>query len=345
MGQEIKLLQYASLLIVAVLFVLLGYLVTRKRKENKRNEQVEKEKQILQQDIYLFIQNENHPMPVSPLSKTQTIAMEDLLTRFIEIMEGEKERSALRKLAYVYLKDFYTKNLHSRKWSIRMNTLYNMEKFHMVELKNELLLLIQKKNKQTKDEKVQIYRILATFQYDDLFSLINQPQMLGEKDYRSILTRMESNSFVRIVLLFEDCIEELQLAMLDVLGIKKDLDYIPFLEDVFQKHEGEIRLRALKALTSIGIVRNMENYIPLYQSEVWQERMMIARLLGFYKEESNLWILRELLHDSIWWVRSQSAESITKYKNGKELFELVIQTSDDAFARDMALEWMNKGDK
>lgn len=344
MGQEIKLLQYASLLIIAILFVLLGYLVIRKRNENKRNEQVEMEKQILQQDIYLFIQDEHHPMPVSPLSKIQTIAMEDLLTQFIEIMEGEKERKALRKLAYIYLKDFYTKNLHSRKWSIRMNTLYNMEKFHMTELKTELLLLIQEKKKQTKAEKVQIYRILASFQYDDIFSLINQPQMLGEKDYRSILTRMESNNFVRIVLLFEDCVEELQLAMLDVIGIKKDLDYIPFLEDTFQKQEGEVRLRALKALTSIGIVQNIARYIPLYQSEVWQERMMIARLLGFYKEEKNLLLLKELLHDSIWWVRSQSAESITKYKQGKQLLEMVIKTSDDAFARDMALEWMNKGD-
>lgn len=343
MAKEIILLVVVAVGSISILLVLLAYLVFRKIMENKRRQQINNLKENTAQDVFLFLQDRTRELSFSVDSNIEREALEELLTKYTVILEGEQERESLRILAAANLTDYYRKNLNARKWSTRMNTLYHIESFHLLELKEELIRLAKNGTKQSKEEKIQIYRILASFQYRGIFMLINQQEYLAEKDYRSILTRLESHTFDDIIEQFNECVEELKLAILDVIGVKKDLEHIYFLENVFQKYEGELRLRALKAISKIGIVPNIESYLSLCQSSVWQERMMAARLLGFIREETALNLLKELLHDQSWFVRSQAAESIMKFKDGTKVLEEVLQHSKDAFARDMAWEWVNKG--
>ena len=343
MAKEIILLVFIAVGSISILLLLLAYLVVRKLLENSRRQQISDLKENIAQDVFLFLQNRSHELSFTADSNMEKVALEELLTKYSDILEGDQERQSLRILAAANLTDYYQKNLNARKWSTRMNTLYHIESFYLLELKEDLIRLTENRTKQSKEEKIQIYRILASFQYTDIFMLINHQEYLAEKDYRSILTRLESNIFDDMIERFDECVEELKLAILDVLGVKKDLAHIHFLEGVFHNYEGELRLRSLKAISNIGIVPNIDNYLPLCQSSVWQERMMAARLLGFIKQETALNLLKELLHDQSWFVRSQAAESIMKYKAGTKVLEDVLQNSKDAFARDMAWEWVNKG--
>jgi len=343
LAKEIILLVVIAVGSISILLVLLAYLVVRKLLENSRRQQINEWKENTAQDVFLFLQDKSHELSFSADSNIEREALEELLTKYTDILEGDQEKESLRILAAANLTDYYRKNLNARKWSTRMNTLYHIENFHLLELKEELIRLAKNGAKQSKEEKIQIYRILASFQYTGIFMLINQQEYLAEKDYRSILTRLESHIFDEMIEQFEDCVEELKLAILDVMGVKKDLEHIYFLEKIFQTYEGELRLRALKAISNIGIVPNIDKYLPLCQSSVWQERMMAARLMGFIKQETALNLLKELLQDQSWFVRSQAAESIMKFKEGTKVLEDVLQHSKDAFARDMAWEWVNKG--
>ncbi|MDK8643051.1 HEAT repeat domain-containing protein [Niallia taxi] len=343
MAKEIILLAAVAAGSILILLVLLAYLVIRKVLENSRRKQINEIKENIAQDVFLTLQDKRNEFVFTAESLLEKKALEELLTKYTEVLEGKQEKESLRMLAAANLTDYYRKNVTARKWSTRMNTLYHIESFQLEMLKDELIHLAEADSKRSKEEKIQIYRILASFQYEGIFSLINKQEYLAEKDYRSILTRLDKDIFASMLERFEECVGELKLAILDIMGVRKELEYIRFLEDVFNSYEGELRLRALKAISNIGFVPSIDNYLPLCQSDVWQERMMAARLLGFVKGDTALLLLKKLLHDRSWWVRSQAAESIMKFKTGMVVLEDVLQHSTDPFARDMAWEWINKG--
>ncbi|AYV69719.1 MULTISPECIES: HEAT repeat domain-containing protein [Niallia] len=343
MEQEVRVLQIVSIILFATLLCLLTYLVIRKVIENRQNNHINERKKQLIGPIFSYLREGKERVKDIMQSRIDKQAIEQVLTDFSERIEGEQEEERLHELADFYLKDKYRKEIKSRYWSKRMNVLYKIEDFHMKEMTHQVISRLSKRNCH-KEEKIQIYRILAAFQYDNIWSLINKDEELTEKNYRSILLRLKPESFRKLIQPFYYCREALQLATLDVISMKKKVEYIQFLEDVFAKYEEEIRLRALKAIAAIGYVRNMEDYVLLAESEVWQERMMVAKLLGSRSSlDKYIPLLVKLLHDSSWWVRSQAAESILSFKKGREILLEVINESEDKFAQDMAREWLNKG--
>ncbi|PKG25379.1 HEAT repeat domain-containing protein [Niallia nealsonii] len=345
MGQELKILAAVACTITGILFMLLIYLVIRKYRENSRQQKIKKYMEQLGPKVFFYIQNPNSSFIIrinTPLKKT---AFEMVLGKYVDMLEGEKEKGALKNLALTYLKDFYQERLYSRNWSIRMNTLYYIEDFYLIELQEDIIKLMENSPKKSKEEKIQILRILSSFQYKDIKKWMNTSEALSEIDYRNIVTRLNEEIFYSFIESFQEFGEVLQLAILDVISIKKDLDYLPFLEEVFQQAQGELRLRALKAIASIGVVQDINSYMLLAESEQWQERMMLAKLLGSKQNESHLSVLKKLLQDPTWWVRSQSADSISRYKNGQAVLNDVLEHSNDSYAKDMAWEWINKGAK
>lgn len=343
MEQEVKLLQIISIILFATLLCLLTYLVIRKVIENRQNNNINERKKQLVGSTFSYLREGKEKSKDINQTRLDKQALEQVLTDFSERIEGEKEEERLQELADFYLKDKYRKEIKSRNWSVRMNVLYKIENFNMKEMESQVISRLFKRNCK-KEEKIQIYRILAAFQYENIWMLINKDEELTEKNYRSILLRLKPASFKEFIRPFHYCREALQLAILDVISMKRKVEYVQFLESVFEKSEKELRLRALKAISSIGYVRNIEDYVFLAKSEVWQERMMIAKLLGTSASlDKYIPLLVKLLHDSSWWVRSQAAESIMSFKKGRDILIEVVNQSEDKFAQDMAREWLNKG--
>lgn len=224
-----------------------------------------------------------------------------------------------------------------------MNALYHIEDFQMINLLDDVVLLTIKK-KISHQESIHMLRILASFQFSGLKDLLtNTYHYLSEYDYRSILTRLEQVLFDQFVLGFHKSSTPLQYAILDVISLKRAIEYRVFTENVFSTYQGEVKLRALKALAEIGYVKDIEPCLEMMHSTKWQERMVAAKLIGAIKEEKGIPRLIELLHDQIWWVRSQAGQSIGQFPNGKAILQKVLETSKDAYARDMAWDWLHKG--
>ena len=346
MGQEIKILQIVSITMLGLLFILFLYLIVRKTIEIKENKYIQQKVDQLKMPIIRYLQwGKEMELESIELSEKRLdkVALEKILSHFSEMIEGTEEENRLQKIANLYLKSYYLKNLQAWSWSKRMNVLYKIEDFHMEELEEAVVQKLNGSRKISVEEKIQIYRILSSFQYEAIVSLLIQDESLTEKEYRSMLIRLNMDLFHTLLSSFSECREALQLAILDVMSLRKKIDHIDFLENTFHMYSGEVRVRALKAISSVGFVSNIAPYITLSHSTVWEERMMLAKLLGITKNSDYLPILRELIHDSSWWVRSQAAESIIKYKQGKEVLQDILDYSKDVFAKDMALEWLNKG--
>ncbi|MFD2442985.1 HEAT repeat domain-containing protein [Bacillus sp. CGMCC 1.16607] len=341
---ELLYLSIATVIILVIQSLILLYLIIRKSYEIRVGLKVDKHKKRYNERLMSYLIDGEVSRVSLPNTNEKKRALEELLSKYAEILEGKEEKKNLFFLVDLYLADYYKDLLKSNKWSKRMNALYHIEEFNILTLENEVINVIKKK-RVTKDEIVHGLRILSLFQNKNIFNelAINHTQ-LSEYDYRSILFVGNENHLDMFVLGFHNCQPALKNAILDMIGLKKELKYSPFLESVFKSSSGEERLRALKALAAIGYVKDISKYLPLCKSSNWQERMMIAKLLGKVKEKESISCLRDLLHDSIWYVRSQAAQAIKHFPNGQTILKDIYNTSNDHFAKDMAWEWINKGD-
>ncbi|PLS03059.1 HEAT repeat domain-containing protein [Neobacillus cucumis] len=341
---ELLFLSILTLSLVGILFILLGYLTIRKTFEIEKNKKIEQYREIYNPLITSMLIEGVFSRQLTPENSLQQKAIEQLLSRYTKVIEGAEEKEHLSKLASMYLTDYYQKQLQSRKWSTRMNTLYHIEDFNIKNLSEDVFRLLNR-NRLSHQELVHILRTLALFQFKGLFDLLitKYQEQLSEFDYRHILIPLEQKKFDQYVLHFHTGGLPLQKAIIDVIASKREVSYIFFLEKIFSSYLGEVRLRALKALAEIGYVKNSAPYLELLYSDKWEERMVAAKLIGLLKEEKAIPRLIELLHDQTWWVRSQAGQAISQFAYGKEILRNVLESSTDTFAKDMAWEWLHKG--
>ncbi|RLQ96139.1 HEAT repeat domain-containing protein [Falsibacillus albus] len=334
----------AAVVILAILSVLLLYLIIRKYMENKTMRKIEIEKDRMNPLLYTYISEGNITRELSTESLVKKRAIENLLRKYSEILVDVQAKLRIEEMAQCHLSTYYVKELNSRQWSKRMNALYHIEDFKLTSLQQPVMHCLQKNNA-AKEEKFVCLRILAAFQMNGIHDMLtNEYTNLSDFEYRSILMKLNENHFEFFIAGFHRMDANLQYAVLEVMGVKKEINYVPFLESVFQANKGELRLRALKALASIGYVKDPDKYSFLSRSESWQERMMAAKLFGVVKEESFLTALKDLLHDRSWYVRSQAGQAMTLIPKGYQLLHQILENSEDPFARDMAWEWINKGE-
>ena len=190
-----------------------------------------------------------------------------------------------------------------------MNALFYIEAFHIEGLKEDIISMLNRRHI-TKDEKIRVLTILAQLQSAEFFELLTGDYNdLSYLEYRNILSRLNGNGFDQFLLGYHSCQPELKFAIMDLAGLRKELNYLNFAETVFSVSSGEERVRALKAIVSIGHVRKLDQYLHLFQSGNWEERMLAARLAGVLKAEKTLPDLVKLLQDSSWWVRSQAGQA------------------------------------
>lgn len=340
---EIWILAMAALIILSVLLTLLFYLIARKAIENRRGSQIDRIKEKMNPLLYTFLAEGHVSRGLQTDSIVKERALEELLNHYADVLEGEEEKQNLTILAELHLTEYYKQSLKSFRWSRRMNAMYHIEDFKMKGLQNNLISILES-SKASKEEVVISLRILASFQFQDLPSMLMRKwNYLTEYDYRTILYRLEGARLEPLILQFNKSPVQLRYALIEVISLKRELRYIRFLEIIFIHNEKELRLRALKAIASIGHVSKIDPYLSLVHSSIWQERMMAAKLYGNLKDRKLLPYLKTMLSDTNWWVRFQAGQSIMMFPDGKEILRTIYQSTDDLFARDMAWEWMNKG--
>ncbi|WP_436371482.1 HEAT repeat domain-containing protein [Cytobacillus sp. BC1816] len=341
---EIYLLGVSAAVILGLLMLILLYLVIRKWMEHRIRRKINESIQMLSPQIFEYISEGKISRHLHLDSDIKKKAAEELLSKFAAYLTGENETEKLREFADSHLRNYFQRQLKSRRWSIRMNALFHIEDLHLTELQSHVLETAMKE-RISHDERVQSLRILAVFQYEGIFDLLlSNSDNLSDGELRNIILRLNDHKFCEFILGFHQAGKQLKYAVVDAAGIRKDLKYVNFIESVYASYHGEARLRAVKALSSLGVVKDLSPYLKLRHSGDWKERMMAAKLFGSLKEPELLPYLLELLHDASWWVRSQAGQSIMLFPNGREKLQLVLETSNDAYAKDMAWEWMNKGD-
>lgn len=328
-------------IILLLLFIFYLYLVLRKMVMAYYNHRKRIWRKEIKYAVLQCIKEGNCTDNVFPDKPIVYEAIEELLISYMNVLKGKLSRKRLSVFAAHYFTSYYKKKLHHYRFSVRYNTLLMINKFSISTIQDELLTMLNRKNT-TDVERFEIYRILASFQYGGLQQILCGSDRLPDILYRDIFQRLNDQMIQGYVNSFEKCSNPLQYNLVDILGVKGDFRSIPLLERLLHEEDEELRIRGLKAISKIGHIQNKEIILSFLSSEIWQERMMAAKVMGTIHSSLYLLPLTKLLSDPAWWVRATAAQGILRYRNGIKILRRIAQTGKDPFARDMAREWLER---
>ncbi|WP_226683158.1 HEAT repeat domain-containing protein [Sutcliffiella horikoshii] len=336
------------LVIILSLFIFLSvlfiYMLVTKLMQNSLRQKINQHKEELRTKVFEYLYRQNKEILEQDWNGKQGKAMEELFSDFADVVQGDEVQERITLFANTHFLEKYKRNLHHRRWSIRMNSLYAIEDFQLKNMVPYLLNTYEKRSL-TQEERRQLLKILVRFQTNHWEELVKEPKWrLSEFMYRSLFGVMTESQFQVMVSNFDDFPEYIQLPVLDMIGIEGKREFLPFLEDLLSISSGEKKIRILKAMNELGYSRILEwmEHVDFKESS-WEERLMLSKLLGRTNRKESLLILTELLSDTHYDVRNNAAKSILSIESGTELLHQVLETSEDRFARDMAEEWLQRG--
>lgn len=336
------LLWNAAILIVLLLFF--AGLVLNKQKELRRAIREGLQKERLRPLVSRYIQTGILPES-RHLNMTRAFlkGLDQLLEEYARVMKQAEIKERINTLADIYLKGYLRDMLKHRQWAIRMNTLYKIEDYRFDQLETEVWSLYARKPKD-QEELYQAMRALAAVQSTrletELFTDSGRYALYPRFLLKDLFRRFDDAVFYKAVNQYSTLHSELQLALLDLIGERKDLQCIQLLEEQLQHEDLEHRLSALKALHAIGYTTDPECILSFGDSAVWQERMMFARMSGKLLKERYKPVLMKLIGDKEWFVRNAAGESIACYPDGQMLLDYIIEQHADPFAKDTAQQWI-----
>lgn len=134
----------------------------------------------------------------------------------------------------------------------------------------------------------------------------------------------------------EDVPEHLLSAFISHCGDVKSSTYHSLVEKCLGDSRDEIRIKALKALSGYGEVVNKSLIVPFIQSEHWEERLMVAKLIGNANLNEFQKQMKTMMSDREWWVRFAAANALRKLDGGEALLRKMAESDKDPYAKDMA---------
>ena len=328
-------------LILAILSI---YILLNGAKENAALRKKERYLQSNEELWYRYFKDEiDLPAELIPKDDADIQAVEEIFFSYVQNLSSPVVKEKIQKFSNQYLWQHYLKLLSSKKWSLRMNALYRVVSFEIDSLFDECKKL-EKRPEVSPEERYFLLVIRSIFDEAGFIEeFTNLSTDLSEYEYKKLLIGFDSEVLEQLTCQMSDFPEEYQYYFIDVLGIKRNLNFVPFLESNLYHENVEIRIRSLKAINEIGIVDDLDKYKVFLNSPIWEERMMLAKLLGAFPLEEVYPFLEQLLQDNNWWVRSNAARSISHSKDGKSRLERFIETAQDRYAIEMAREVLGRG--
>lgn len=344
MTPQLEWLVRLTLFLLAALLAIFGYLVVRKLWENAKRARIDGMKETYRQAVYGYLLSGSETRLIQPgRGSWKEEALEELLLQCATLFSGDDTTDRIRAFAEKYLSGRYRKLLKGRRWSLRVNSLYRVERFDLRMMAPELRAMAEV-SRTTPEEFTLIYKLLAWWGEPDVIGRIaGHRQIFPDFQRRLILSQMPPPLFLEAIRRLDELPEAWRYTAVDVIGIRRHAEYRAELDRLAESADVEMRIRALKALSQFDLVPPKEKYLTHALSDSWQERMMAAKLYGTIRDGMYAESLRTLLADAVWFVRSQAAQSLLSYANGSEELREIAATSEDKYAREMAAEWLERG--
>ncbi|MEJ8304879.1 HEAT repeat domain-containing protein [Saccharibacillus sacchari] len=345
-----------SAVLILLMLLMLFYLIERKVRRTQHRANVAEAVALLEgKDSplghYLASGERSRSLTASATGLRREALEEALLDR-LAISASEVERQRVYELAADYFSEEYTELLSRRRWSERMNTLLHIEKFRIRRLKEPIIerLDVLGDRPDTDDERFLLVRTLASLQLEEMFDYFAIAEhRFSELQLMQLLRPVRGELLDRLVRDFDRLPPRIAHCVLDTLrlGNIRTTEVLELLERCLRSEDTEMRIRALKALANFGYMNEetadlLEERMQLGDSIAWPERLMQARLAGVVREDRFAPYLEKMMADPAYEVRREAGASLSKYRDGMDRIRLMTEEHTDRFARDMALETLER---
>lgn len=271
----------------------------------------------------------------------KTIVLERLLNGYVAVTKSGVTSPLVKHLSEDFLTERYTKQLSTKNWAIRMNTLYFIEDFHMQSLTPQLKDMLHKAVR-LDQETQQLIRTLASLNEPVTLAALARFSDAPVRLYIDVFKRLDEQTRLlelHVALSDEKKNRALKHAAISYIGFAGLTELLPRIEKELQNEDAETRIQALKSILHLQYVSDPSLLSPFFHSSSWQERMFASRIAGRLQLSRFKEVLSELLGDSVWWVRYSAAEALVQFSDGDILLSHLSANHPDRFARDMAAQW------
>lgn len=273
-----------AIFLLIFLAVLVIFTMLRTHHLNRRSAEVDSyiNKYIHRWYNYLFYGE--RPPELNRHTKTQQRAVEKIFSTFLSNGTSADIERRISSYVRMYFSNDYRKKLKSPLWANRVNTLNKIVEFRVPGFTG---LYSEKEVEVMNSFEFYLYLIyLSIFDFDNFRHKFLKTRKLTEHENKKILSRLNDDSVLSLIPAFEEMSLSTRYAFLSRAAMVWHNHPIEWFESLFQDDDRETRIRALKAIHSIGFVQDPEKYKTHFTSIVWEERMLVSRLAPVIGEQA-----------------------------------------------------------
>lgn len=344
MNTTLLFIGFGILTILVILVGLCGLLLLKRIQTTRKRTKIEAYIEKTQTDWYKYlIEGTIEAEALAPSNKIEIEAADEVLYRYRKSFNSKLIHAQTIHYTELYLEPFYRKTINSQKWSTRMNALQRIFIFQLQFMIDEVVDIAKEHRTDSKEEMLLVYKIIAMMKPTKFIPYFMNPTLcLGEFDYRRLLTPLSEEQLRLVAKQFDDLPTVIKYVLVDVIGDKYFINFLPLLENCITSDDVELRIRALKAIARIDTFPETDVAKKFVTSPIWEERLMAAKLYANAPLEIAHVTLTDLLTDTVYQVRKQAALSLKTIRTGDQALQAFIQQSTDGFAIEMATEMIGK---
>lgn len=316
-----------------MLFILLCiyfFAIYRKNRKTRSFNKINNYIQQNERDWYNYLVL-NKPLRNHSTTKDELAAVDSIFVSYVTSMNKEEILERASTYAALNMKNYYTKQLMSRDEAIRLHAL---QRTLILDLEF-LVPLIERRLKDNRTGSMEEYllmlKVAAKYNRNLFLAHMYKPRFtFYDNEYHLLLSNIEDSYSDYFKDHFEELPMQLKLAFLEFSCLNRNLDpsYLSLFEQLLTSECGGIRLRALRAISSYGEISHVKHYEEFVDSTHWEERLLLAEILRFVKEDDSYTYLKKLMLDPNSNVRKQAALSLMGLPEGQAILQQVSDSEE-----------------
>lgn len=334
-----KIIIVYSIILLAILdIILFSFLLVRKIINKILDGVKEKRADLFTREIDKYISDDREKRVFKRLTTFDLKILEGVIFDYIKYLKGNSKLRIVKIAKNSGIVDKNIKRLKSGPWWIRAN---GANKLGVMEIKEAIPLLIQNLNSNNYELMFEsaeaLIRISGTSHLKNIiYSLCNNSRSL-EKRILDLIDGIEEDIYESMKDLIENGEDNHKVIGLKALGYRKDYRVIPFIVDLINHKNKEVRIATLIAAEKIGDIGDLKYFykiISKVNDESWEVRYFLAKTLRNFFDRKSIETLEKLIKDDNYLVGHSAGESLLQQGDeGKIVLSQLLLIEDDKTKR------------
>jgi hypothetical protein len=211
--------------------------------------------------------------------KHQKFAIEKIFSTFLNNAYSPEIKRRISEYANDNFSSTYKHDLCSPLWAKRVNALNKIAEFKVPGFMD--IFDDRRISRMTRFEFFLFLIYLSHFDMNEFKAKFFYKDDLTEYEYKKIFMRLDDDRVSNIESLYAVMRKPAKYAYIERVSRMTEDTTVKWLESLFDDEDSEVRIRVLKAVLTLRHVDKASKYVGFFQSDVWEERMLVSRMAPY----------------------------------------------------------------